>query len=93
MTVSCFASVAIDVPSLPPLTYRIAEGTVPKVGDRCVVPLGRRQEVGLVVGLSDKTDIPEGKQKTILRLLNETESMSDSLGRSAKIAILVPIRI
>ena len=86
MTVSRFASVAIDVPSLPPLTYRIAEGTVPKVGDRCVVPLGRRQEVGLIVGLSDKTDIPEGKQKTILRLLNETESMSETWLKLTKFA-------
>ena len=50
MTHPIFVSVALDVPLLPPLTYKAADGTSPKVGDRCVVPLGKRQEVGLIVG-------------------------------------------
>ena len=72
-----FVSVALDVPCLPPLTYRVLEGTSPRLGDRCVVPLGKRQLVGFIVALSDETDIPEKKQKTYIRLLNETEPLSD----------------
>ena len=75
MTHPIFVSVALDVPLLPPLTYKAADGTSPKVGDRCVVPLGKRQEVGLIVGLSDQTDIPAQKQKSYIRLLNETEPL------------------
>lgn len=77
MATSRFASVALNVPLLPPLTYRIAETMSPCVGDRCVVPLGRRQEVGLIVALSDQTTIDPKKQKTIIRLLNETEPVSE----------------
>lgn len=78
MTVFRFACVVLDVPSLPPLTYRVTEGMAPRIGDRCIVPLGRRQEVGVIVGLTDKTDIPESKQKTILRLFNETKPMGET---------------
>ena len=75
MTHPIFVSVALDVPLLPPLTYKAADGTSPRVGDRCVVPLGKRQEVGLIVGLSDQTDVPAQKQKSYIRLLNETEPL------------------
>ena len=63
MATSRFATVALNVPLLPPLTYRIAETMSPCVGDRCVVPLGRRQEVGLIVALSDQTTIDPKNRK------------------------------
>ncbi len=81
-----FVSVALDVPCLPLLTYKILDGTTPRIGDRCLVPLGKRQVVGFIVSLSDKTDIPENKQKTYIRLLNETEPLSDSWLKLTKFA-------
>ena len=52
-----FVSVALDIPLLPPLTYKVMEGTSPKLGDRGVVPIGNRSAVGLIVGFSNQTDI------------------------------------
>ena len=66
-----FVSVALDIPLLPPLTYKVMDGTSPKIGDRCVVPIGNRSAVGLIVGVSNQTDIAEEKQKSYIRLLNE----------------------
>ena len=44
-------SVAVPVPHLGPLTYRIPEGaTMPCPGARVRVPLGARQVVGVVLG-------------------------------------------
>ena len=43
-------SVAVPVPLLPPLTYRVPEGTAPPpAGGRVRVPLGRRTVIGCVV--------------------------------------------
>ena len=72
-----FVSVVLDVPSLPALTYRVPEGMVARIGDRCLVPLGRRQEVGIVVALHNQTDIAENKQKSLIHLFSETAPLSD----------------
>ena len=72
-----FVSVVLDVPSLPALTYRVPEGIVARIGDRCLVPLGRRQEVGIVVALHNQTDIAENKQKSLIHLFSETAPLSD----------------
>lgn len=81
-----FVSVALDIPLLPPLTYKVMEGTSPKIGDRCVVPIGNRSAVGLIVGVSNQTDIAEEKQKSYIRLLNETEALGDSWLKLTKFA-------
>ena len=81
-----FVSVIVDVPLLPPLTYKVAYGTTPRVGDRCVVPLGHREVVGLVVELLDQTDLAPDKQKTYVRLLNETEPLGEEWLRLTKFA-------
>ena len=81
-----FVSVALDIPLLPPLTYKVMKGTSPKIGDRCVVPIGNRSAVGLIVGVSNQTDIAEEKQKSYIRLLNETEALGDSWLKLTKFA-------
>src|SRR5262245_9986510 len=45
-----FVSVAVPVPTLDLLTYRVPEGVdLPEVGARVVVPLGTRSVTGVVV--------------------------------------------
>lgn len=70
-----YVQVALDVPALPILTYKAGEGE-PRVGDRCVVPLGARRELGLIVGMTSHIDIDEKKCKSYLRLINEIEPLS-----------------
>ena len=41
------------------------------------MPLGRRQEVGIVVALHNQTDIAENKQKSLIHLFSETAPLSD----------------
>jgi primosomal protein N' (replication factor Y) len=49
--------VAVPVPGLGLLTYRVPDGmAVPPKGSRVAVPLGTRQVVGVVAGLDDKGD-------------------------------------
>ena len=81
-----FVSVVLDVPSLPALTYRVPEGMIARIGDRCLVPLGRRQEVGVIVALHNQTDIAENKQKSLIRLFDETDPLSDTWLKLTKFA-------
>ena len=66
-----FVRVAVPVPSLDLLTYRVPAGSAaPPVGARVVVPLGSRSVTGIVVDLSHASDAPDGTDirpiKTVL---------------------------
>jgi len=51
---SRYVAVAVPVPFLPALTYRVPEGmSQPVVGSRVRVPLGRRAVTGCVIGTDD----------------------------------------
>jgi primosomal protein N' (replication factor Y) len=65
-------SVAVPVPQLDLLTYRIPEGTpAPKIGARVVVPLGSRAVTGIVVDLNvPATGVDEASIKSIRQLLD-----------------------
>ena len=56
-----------------PFDYRLPEalrGAV-EVGSTLVVPFGRRQVLGVVVGLADSSEVPEGKLLAPLRALDD----------------------
>tara|TARA_B100001123_G_scaffold352041_1_gene403324 strand:+ start:14812 stop:17049 length:2238 start_codon:yes stop_codon:yes gene_type:complete len=60
-----YVSIAVPVPLLPPLTYRIpANLEMPEVGARVRVPLGSREVVGCVLGFPTKPDSTEVKDVT-----------------------------
>ena len=53
--------VAVPVPFLPSLRYRIPPGReAPAVGSRVRVPLGKRAVVGCVIGIDDDSGTPDG---------------------------------
>ena len=69
-----FLSVAVPVPALDLLTYRIAEaGRVPPTGARVVVPLGTRSVTGIVVAhaLAPPAGVAPSSIKPIIRTLDE----------------------
>lgn len=57
-----YVSIAVPVPLLPPLTYRVpADLEMPKAGARVRVPLGQREVVGCVLGFPNNPDLTEVK--------------------------------
>jgi len=59
-----FARVVIDVPLPQPLDYRL-EASNASAGQLCVVPVGRRSRVGLIVGTAGQTDIDPARLKDV----------------------------
>jgi primosomal protein N' (replication factor Y) (superfamily II helicase) len=73
-----FASVAVPVPSLPLLTYRVPpEMRRPARGVRVLVPLGTRTVTGLVVAI-DAAPV-EGDVKDLIEVLDEEPFLPDAI--------------
>jgi primosomal protein N' (replication factor Y) len=68
-----FARVIVDVPLDHPLDYRVGDAGPdgPAIGMRCVVPVGTREAVGIVVGFADQTAIDERRLRELGRTLGE----------------------
>ena len=68
-----FLQVLLDLPASP---FDYAAGAVGAtalnpIGYRCVVPLGRRKAVGIVVGMSEATALDAGRIRPVARVLDE----------------------
>ena len=61
---SRFARVVIDVPLPQPLDYRLASSDA-SAGQVCVVPVGRRSRMGLIVGTAGQSDIDPARLKDV----------------------------
>ncbi|WBS02850.1 primosomal protein N' [Pseudoduganella sp. SL102] len=64
----CILRIALDTPLHAVFDYRwpCAATERPQVGHLALVPFGRREVVGIIVGVADDTDVPEGKLKDAL---------------------------
>ncbi len=79
-----YAQVIIDIVSDNTdrlFSYRIPEDLRSTLlpGYRVLVPFGFREAEGFVVALSDKTDVPDGKLKDIIALLDHYPAISEEL--------------
>jgi primosomal protein N' (replication factor Y) len=74
--------VAINVPLSTAFDYLPpAGGVLPAVGCRVRMPFGARQQVGLVIGHSESTDLPRDKIRRCSAVLDETPLLgSDDIG-------------
>ena len=65
-------SVAVPVPALGLLTYRVARPTVPCrcAGARVVVPLGKRTLTGVVLGVDRRSSTPRSRCATSCDVLD-----------------------
>ena len=52
-------------------TYMVPEGMELKPGQRVAVPFGPREKEGVVLSLSEETDVPAGKLKAVIRPLED----------------------
>ncbi|MCA8979946.1 MAG: DEAD/DEAH box helicase family protein, partial [Planctomycetes bacterium] len=76
-----FAEVAVQKPLRCEFTYRVPAEFVEalKPGMRVAVPFGRKREVGVVVALTDRCDLPASKTKAIAAVLDDEPVVDDDL--------------
>ena len=72
-------NVAINVPLSRTFDYLLpVDSPLPPAGARVAAPFGRREQVGIVLGTSDSSDIPVDKLRPINRVLDEEPLLSES---------------
>ena len=73
---AAFAEIVVDLPVAQPLTYRVGEaGEQARPGACCVVPVGRREVIGICVGLSARAPLAEAKIRPVKRWLVEVSPL------------------
>jgi len=70
--------VAIDVPVAKLFDYRADDATVGSVGQRVVVPFGRKDVVGVVASIGNDSEVAPQRLKRIVRFLPEVPPLSSS---------------
>ena len=63
--------VAIDVPVDNLFDYLAREATAADIGRRVLVPFGRRTAVGVIIGVTDTTEIPADRLKSVIQVLRD----------------------
>lgn len=76
-----FARVALPIPLGQAFTYRIPEDSVAEAGFRVLVELGKRKCLGVIIDVQDvaPADVPEGKIKPILHVLEQEKALPEEL--------------
>ncbi|WP_050476298.1 primosomal protein N' [Herbaspirillum rhizosphaerae] len=71
--------IALDTPLDRVFDYRwqrVADEAEPQVGQLAIVPFGRREVAGLIVGLADRTDVPQDKLKDVIAVRSQLSPLS-----------------
>ncbi len=71
--------VALDVPLSTLFDYMVKEGVDVALGQRVIVPFGRRQLVGLVMETGVDSDLPPERTKTVSQVLQDSMPLSAEL--------------
>jgi len=74
----CILNIVLDTPLHAVFDYRWRgdEATLPRVGQLALVSFGRREVVGLIVGIADASDVPEDKLKDVLAVRSQLAPVS-----------------
>ncbi|WP_293776078.1 primosomal protein N' [uncultured Oxalicibacterium sp.] len=70
--------IALDTPLDNSFDYlwQPVDGVVPQVGQLALVPFGRRETVGLIIGMSQESDVPREKLKAALAVRSQMPPLS-----------------
>jgi len=71
--------IALDVPLSTLFDYTVAEGIAVSVGQRVIVPFGRRQLAGVVMECVATTDVPPERIKPVTQVLHDSAPLSAGL--------------
>ena len=72
---ACFARVVVDVPVAQPLDYRMCLSSG-RPGNTCLVPVGRRRQVGLIVDLAPGSEVEPGRLKDVVAVVPDVEALN-----------------
>ncbi|MFC0167469.1 primosomal protein N' [Pseudoduganella danionis] len=74
----CILQIVLDTPLHAVFDYRwpCAAADRPQVGQLALVPFGRREVAGLIVGVADNSDVPEDKLKDALAVRSQLSPLS-----------------
>lgn len=81
MAPPAIAQVVVELPLATPLDYRIPSDlrAVCCLGQRVLVPLGQRQVLGYIVGLTSTSPVPNAELKEVCEVLEETPLLTPPL--------------
>jgi primosomal protein N' (replication factor Y) (superfamily II helicase) len=68
--------VVLDLPLPRVFDYSCGEATTTDIGMRVLVPFGNKQAIGVIVGLTESSEVESGKLKAALRILRETPALA-----------------
>ncbi|MGC2047006.1 MAG: primosomal protein N', partial [Gallionella sp.] len=68
--------VALDIPLPTLFDYMVAEGIAVVIGQRVIVPFGRRQMAGVVMECVATTNVPLERIKPVTQLLHDSVALS-----------------
>ena len=74
-----FLNIALDTPLDTCFDYRWTGGAddpLPRAGQLALVPFGRRQTVGLIVGVRESTEVPADKIKDVIAVRTQLAALS-----------------
>ncbi len=74
-----FAQIALDVPLSTVFDYFAPDATAADIGCRVIVPFGRKKQVGVLLGVADKTAIPSKQIKSVLSIDRDSPRLSASV--------------
>ncbi|MCW5299555.1 primosomal protein N' [Herbaspirillum lusitanum] len=66
--------IVLDTPLDRTFDYRWranGDEALPQIGQLAIVPFGRREVAGLIIGLAEQTDVPDGKLKDVLAVRSQ----------------------
>jgi primosomal protein N' (replication factor Y) len=71
--------VALDIPLATLFDYTVAEGVQVAIGQRVIVPFGKRQLVGVVMECVTTSDVPAERIKSVTQVLHDSAPLSAEL--------------
>ena len=71
--------VALDLPLFTLFDYTVSQGEVIAVGQRVLVPFGRKQLVGVVIECAFDSELATARLKPVTKVLAEVPALSDEL--------------
>ena len=66
-------NIAVDTPVSQIFDYYLPKDSdqIPKIGQRVLVPFGRREVIGFIHGVSDESSLPKSKIKYCKSIIDE----------------------
>lgn len=71
--------IALDVPLSTVFDYGLPEGMMAVPGQRVIVPFGRKQMLGVVMAISDATEVAADRIKPVVEVLDDVPPLSEEL--------------